>query len=119
MEVFFSLGAMFLFGFLGFLSNMHEPARVLAMQLYLAAAAGTLAFSMYPRLLMWGIIGKLHVKAAAAKKVKSDTILSSGGDGQTHELVQEWGTWNMYRAILPLISAVVGLWACISHIEGQ
>jgi hypothetical protein len=68
---------------------------------------------------MWDVIRKLQDKAAAARKVKTDTILKSDGDRETHRLVQEWGTLNLYRGIMPLLSAIVGIWACVSHIEGQ
>jgi hypothetical protein len=118
-EVLLSLTSTFLFGLLSFLSNLHDPPRMVATQLYLTAAVGTLGFAMYTRFLMWGVICKLQDKAAAAKKVKTDTILQNDGDRETHQLVREWGTWNMYRGILPLISALVGVGACVCHIEGK
>jgi hypothetical protein len=112
-----SLVSSVLFGLLSYVSSLYDPARTLAAQLYLAAAVGTFGFAIYTRVFMWGVICKLQDKAAAAKKVKSDTILKGGGDNETHELVQEWGTLNLYRGIMPLLSAFVGIWAFVSHLE--
>jgi hypothetical protein len=114
-----SFAATIVFGLLGYLSSLNGPAGITTTQLYTAAAAGTFGFAIYTRLLMWNVIRKLQDKAASAKKVKTDLILKSDGDRETHQLVQEWGTLNLYRGILPLLSAVVGIWASVNQIHQE
>jgi hypothetical protein len=111
-----NLVATILFTLLSYLSTWYEPDRTLAVQLYAAAAVGTFGFAIYTRVMMWDVNGKLQDKVAAAKKVKTDMILQGDEDLETHHLVQEWGTLNMYRGLLPLLSALVGVWAMVSHI---
>jgi hypothetical protein len=118
-----NITATILFGTLSYLSSldlMNGHTGKVATQLYSAAAIGGIASAIYTRVLMFGVITKLQDKVVAVRKMKSNLILESDGDDhETHELVQSWGTFNLYRGILPLLSTVVGIWACVAYIERE
>lgn len=76
--------------------------------LYVAAAVSAFGLVPYTKLLMWHNIAELERRAEMAGK----------GDDErkpdTHTLVKQWGTLNLYRGCMLLVSAGLGLWACVN-----
>jgi hypothetical protein len=118
-----NITATILFGTLSYLSSLdleNGHTGKLATQLYSAAAVAGIASAIYTRLIMFGVLTKLQDRVVAVRKMKSNTILESDADDhETHGLVQQWGSYNLYRGILPLVSAVVGIGACVAYIERE
>ncbi|KAF1994646.1 hypothetical protein P154DRAFT_612983 [Amniculicola lignicola CBS 123094] len=68
--------------------------------LYIGAAVATFGLAPYTQILMGGTNSELARRAA----------LQSAQAG-TYELVQRWGTFNLWRGVMLLVGAVVGTWA--------
>ncbi|OAL50285.1 hypothetical protein IQ07DRAFT_680592 [Pyrenochaeta sp. DS3sAY3a] len=72
--------------------------------LYVAAAVAAFGLVPYTRLLMWRNIAELEKRAKAA--------VDGEASNDTHDLVKQWGTLNLYRGLVLLSSAGLGVWAC-------
>ncbi|KAJ4368840.1 hypothetical protein N0V83_005922 [Neocucurbitaria cava] len=77
--------------------------------LYIAAAVAAFGLAPYTKLLMWRNISELERRAQLVEKGDNGK-----GENDTHALVKQWGTLNLYRGFMLLSSA--GLWirACVS-----
>jgi len=105
--------------------------------IYIAAAVAAFSLAPYTRLVMGNVILKLSRQAEAVKvtegketvdrstfvnvwdnieelerSARAATELNEKGD--THDLVQKWGTLNFYRGCMLLASAGLGMWAYAS-----
>ncbi|KAF1852034.1 uncharacterized protein K460DRAFT_413512 [Cucurbitaria berberidis CBS 394.84] len=78
--------------------------------LYVAAAVGAFGLAPYTRLLMWDSIAELEKRAKAGEKREGEEV----GGSKTHALVKQWGTLNLYRGCMLLVSAGLGLWASVN-----
>ncbi len=92
------------------LTNTPPAAMVTKRNFYIAAAVLAFSVAPYTRLVMWENISQLEKLAGAAGAAGKGTASSAA----THGLVQRWGDLNLYRACMPLLSAVCGLLAAVS-----
>jgi hypothetical protein len=74
--------------------------------LYIAAAITAFGLAPYTRFLMWNNIGELERRAdyPGEGKEKEDT----------RQLVETWAKFNLWRGVMLLSSASLGIWACVS-----
>lgn len=75
-------------------------------KLYIGAAVAAFGLAPYTRLLMWQNITALEKRAkdAAEGHEQSDT----------HQLVTAWGKLNLWRGVMLLSSAGLGVWASVN-----
>lgn len=94
------------------LTNTPPAASAMVTKRNFYIAAAVLAFSVapYTRLVMWENISQLEKLAGAAGPAGKGTA----GSAATQGLVQRWGELNLYRACMPLLSALCGLLAAVS-----
>ncbi|CAI6310296.1 unnamed protein product [Periconia digitata] len=72
--------------------------------LYIAAAAVTIGFAPYTRVVMWDTIQELERRARRGEADDKEN---------TRELVLRWGTLNLWRGVLLLTGAGLGMWASV------
>lgn len=71
--------------------------------LYAAAAVTAFGLAPYTQIIMGSVNAELARRATAGEK-----------KGDTHELVRTWGRYNLIRGCMLLLSAGLGMWACVS-----
>ena len=71
--------------------------------LYAAAAVTAFGFAPYTQILMGSTNAELSRRATVDDK-----------EADTHELVKTWGRYNLIRGCMLLVSAGLGIWACVS-----
>jgi hypothetical protein len=72
--------------------------------LYIAAAVMTFSLTPYTWILMWDTIQELERRAERIEKDEK---------GDTRELVLKWGTQNLWRGVMLLTGAGLGVWASV------
>lgn len=80
-------------------------ASVTERNLYIAAAVGAASLAPYTRIIMGSNLDALERRAQVAAEGQ--------GKGDTHELVRMWGRLNLFRGLMLLSSAGIGMWASL------
>lgn len=73
--------------------------------LYVAAAIGLFGLGSYTRLVMWDTITELSKRANSGEEARDQV--------DTRALVKRWGRMNLWRGVMLLGSAGIGVWASL------